>query len=99
MTSMEYRNFVMEHNRDTFQEICSRLASQTKELLDLIKKRDLHGKSISKDRIKDECGDLMFYLISFLIDEGLSIEGITDFNAAKIKARSPLIFRKNNRSQ
>jgi NTP pyrophosphatase (non-canonical NTP hydrolase) len=94
MTSMEYRKFVMEHNRDTLQEICSGLSSQTKELLGLIKKRDLHGKSISKDRIKDKCGDLMFYMISFIIDEGLSMEGITDFNAAKIKARSPLVFKK-----
>ena len=93
MTSMEYRHFVLKYNKDTFKQICSGLAFQMRELLGLIENRDLHGKPVSPDRIKDECGDLMFHLISFLADEGLSIEEVMDFNAAKVQARNVLDFR------
>ena len=99
MTSMEYRNFVLKYNRATFKEICSGLAFETKELLGLIKTRDKHKESISEDRIKDECGDLLFYLISFLVDEGLTIEEVMSSNAAKVKANIPWDFRVDRTQQ
>ena len=99
MTNTEYRAFVQEFNQAGFHATCLGLAGETGELLELIKKRDHHGRSISRDRIKDECGDLLFYLIGFLIDEDLSIEEVMNFNAEKLKVRYPLGFRKGDRTE
>lgn len=95
MTSMEYRNFVLKYNRATYKETCSGLAFETKKLLGLIKIGDKHKKPISEDQIKDKCGDLLFYLISFLVEEGLTIEEVMSSNAAKIKVNIPWDFRIN----
>lgn len=94
MTNTEYREFVQEFNQAGFQATCLGLAGETGELLELIKKREYHGKNISKDRIKDESGDLLFYLTGLLIEEDLSIEEIMDFNTDKLRARYPKGFRK-----
>lgn len=99
MTNTEYRKFVQEFNQAGFHATCLGLAGETGELLELIKKRDHHGKPVSKNRIKDESGDLLFYLIGFLIEEDLSIEEVMDFNAEKLKVRYPLGFRKGDRTE
>ena len=95
MTSMEYRNFILKYNRSTFKEICSGLDIQNKELLGLVKLRDLHGKPVSENQIKDKCGELLFHLISFLIEEGLNVEEVMSYNAAKVKASITWDFRLN----
>jgi NTP pyrophosphatase (non-canonical NTP hydrolase) len=94
MTNTEYRKFVQEFNQAGFHATCLGLAGETGELLELIKKRDHHGKSISQDRIKNESGDLLFYLIGFLIEENLSIEEIMEFNSQKLRIRYPQGFKK-----
>ena len=94
MTNTEYRIFVREFNQAGFQATCLGLAGETGELLELIKKREYHGKNISKERIKDESGDLLFYLIGLLIEEDLSLEEVMSFNADKLRTRYPQGFRK-----
>jgi NTP pyrophosphatase (non-canonical NTP hydrolase) len=94
MTNTEYRKFVQEYNQAGFYATCLGLAGEMGELLELIKKREFHGKSISKDRIKDESGDLLFYLTGLLIEEDLSIEEIMDFNTSKLQTRYPRGFKK-----
>ena len=94
MTNTEYRKFVQEYNQAGFYATCLGLAGEMGELLGLIKKREFYGKSISKDRIKDESGDLLFYLTGLLIKENLSIEEIMDFNNEKLRTRYPRGSRK-----
>jgi NTP pyrophosphatase (non-canonical NTP hydrolase) len=94
MTNAHYREFVKEFNQAGFQATCLGLAGETGELLELIKKRDYHGKNISKEKIKDESGDLLFYLIGLLIEEDLSIEEVMKFNTDKLRTRYPKGFIK-----
>ena len=68
------------------------IASEAGELLDAIKAFIYYGKDLNELNIKEELGDL-FWFIALVCDSiGLTFEEIQEANIAKLHARYPLTF-------
>ena len=85
----EYEDFVTALNQAGFQATCLGLAGECGELLDLIKKRDYHDVKVSKEKIIDEAGDVLFYLTGLLVSEGITISDVIEHNTDKLRERYP----------
>lgn len=74
--------------------------TESSELMDIVKKHLVYDRDFDKNKVADEAGDLLFYLMMIIDQCGLSIGDIIDLNVAKLKARYPDGFTKdkaNNR--
>lgn len=91
-------------NLNEYQELASRtankhdgelinyglgVAGEAGEVADLIKKSQFHGHDISKDEVKKELGDVMWYVSNIARLAGLSLEEIAQGNIDKLKRRYP----------
>ena len=65
------------------------MVTEAAEILDLLKKNLAYERPINKQKLADELGDLFFYMVGALIDQGLTIEDIINMNMAKLTARYP----------
>lgn len=71
------------------------LCTEAGEFQDALKKHIFYGKEIDKTNLKEELGDLCWY-ISIALDElGFSYEEIMETNIAKLKARYGEKFTEN----
>ncbi len=64
------------------------LATSAAIILDLIKKSK-KGKTLNKEKIKEELGDLLWYLNLFLDESGESFESIMEASIEKIDRKYP----------
>lgn len=66
--------------------------TESGEFMDMIKKHVLYGKPLDEVNLKEELGDLLWY-IALAIDElGTSFEALFDTNIKKLRARYPSKF-------
>jgi NTP pyrophosphatase (non-canonical NTP hydrolase) len=65
------------------------MVTESGEIADLLKKHMVYARPLDKTKLKDELGDLLFYLCGALIDLGSSLDEIIAMNMAKLKARYP----------
>jgi NTP pyrophosphatase (non-canonical NTP hydrolase) len=65
------------------------MVTESGEIADLLKKHMAYSRCLDTTKLKDELGDLLFYLCGALIDIGSSLDEIVDMNIAKLKARYP----------
>jgi NTP pyrophosphatase (non-canonical NTP hydrolase) len=67
------------------------LSGETGELSEALKKGMFHGlpDQMSKDKIKKELGDVLYYLTKAADLFGLSLEDVADTNNKKLQARYP----------
>lgn len=70
------------------------LAGESGEVVDLVKKLHYHGGfdkkgPITPDRILNECGDVLWYLVALLDSYGFSLHQCIDANVAKLQKRHP----------
>lgn len=65
------------------------MVTESAEIADLLKKHMAYDRPLDKQKLKDELGDLQFYLIGALVDLGSSLEEIIRMNIAKLKTRYP----------
>lgn len=63
------------------------LSTESGELLDQIKKVIFYGKELDRTNIKEEIGDLMWYMAILLRELDLNLEDILEININKLKAR------------
>ena len=63
------------------------LCTETGEFQDSLKKHIFYGKEIDKVNLKEEMGDLCWYIAIALDELGLSFEEIMQTNIDKLKAR------------
>lgn len=59
------------------------------EIVDIIKKIAFYNKDIDKDHIKEELGDLLWYVNLMLHSIGATWEDVFDLNIKKLEARYP----------
>lgn len=59
------------------------------EIGDYLKKVLCHGHPMNTEKLKDEAGDLMWYLSTTLTTYGITLEEVVEHNIAKLKARYP----------
>lgn len=77
------------------------MVTESGEIADLLKKHMAYARPLDVTKLKDELGDLFFYLCGALIELGSSLDEIVDMNMAKLKARYPNGYEHqaaNNRS-
>ena len=57
------------------------------ELLDAIKKHTIYQKPLDLENVKEEAGDILFYLSNILQSVGLSFEEVLQHNIDKLSVR------------
>jgi len=63
------------------------ISGEAGELLDAIKKAVIYRKPLDVENVKEECGDLLFYITGMLNSIGSNIEEVTAENVAKLSLR------------
>lgn len=65
------------------------LITESAEIADVFKKKLAYNKEIDWINIKEEVGDLMFYIANICNINGWDLRDILDTNIAKLKVRYP----------
>lgn len=68
---------------------CFGLTGEVGELLDHIKKVLFHGHPVNKPLIREETGDILWYLALILLWFGIDLEEVMTGNIEKLKQRYP----------
>ena len=63
------------------------VSGEAGELLDAIKKHAIYGKQLDRENIKEEAGDILFYLNNILLNVGFTLEEIIEHNISKLSKR------------
>lgn len=72
------------------------MQTESAELADVLKKNIAYGKEIDWVNIKEEIGDLMWYVANMCNINGWDLRDILDTNIKKLEARYPEKFTKEN---
>lgn len=63
------------------------VSTEANELLDAIKKHVIYQKPLDVENVKEELGDLLFYMSNLMQSVGLSFEEILQHNIDKLSVR------------
>ena len=63
------------------------VSTEANELLDAIKKHTIYQKPLDVENVKEEAGDILFYLSNILQSVGLSFEEVLQHNIDKLSVR------------
>ena len=95
MTGTEYQELAMRTNRpEATQEEnlingCLGLSGETGEVCDIIKKYMFQGHEFEREKILDECSDVLWYLTLTVKSIGYSLNDAMEYNINKLKKRYP----------
>lgn len=99
-----YQSWAQTLDRDSYADVTARLANdntarlmhasmgisgESGELLDAIKKHILYGKTLDVENIKEEAGDICWYMALLLETLGSSFEEVMELNREKLSKRYP----------
>jgi len=65
------------------------LAGESGECIDLMKKHLFQGHELNREKLKDELGDVLWYIAVCADGLGLEMEDIAKHNVDKLKKRYP----------
>ena len=68
------------------------LSGEGGEVADIVKKFLYQGHDLEKDKLKDEAGDVLWYLALLADALGLTLEQIAERNIEKLEKRYPVAF-------
>lgn len=71
------------------------LGGEAGEVIDDIKKRMFHGRSIPMEHTKEELGDVMWYIANIANEYGFTLEDIIRSNMDKLNKRYPEMYGSN----
>ena len=77
------------HGIEGFLHAAVGMSGESGEVLDLIKKTWVSNKTLDTDKLKQEAGDILFYLQQLCNLLGVSLEEIAAMNIAKLSKRYP----------
>ena len=63
------------------------LAGEAGECCDLVKKYKYQGHELDKDKLKDELGDVLWYIAETASGLGISLEEVAEYNLEKLHKR------------
>lgn len=72
------------------------IATEAGELLDAFKKKLFYGKELDVVNVKEEVGDLMWYVAIFLRELEIDFEDVLQVNIDKLRARYPEKFSESH---
>ena len=67
--------------------MCVGISGESGELLDTIKKHVIYQKPLDVENVKEELGDLLFYMSNLMQSVGLTFEEILQHNIDKLSVR------------
>ena len=76
---------------ETFHGIIG-VAGEAGELLDAAKKAVFYNHELDKENLREEIGDIMWYIAAIIRSEGWDIESILQENIDKLRKRYPESF-------
>lgn len=65
------------------------LAGEAGEVAELVKKGIYHQKGIDRETLKNELGDVLWYLSGLAHQHGITLDEIMQHNISKLEARYP----------
>jgi NTP pyrophosphatase (non-canonical NTP hydrolase) len=65
------------------------IAGEAGEVLDAVKKTWIYGKELDRENLLEESGDLLFYIVALLTENGFTLEDAMQANIEKLKKRYP----------
>lgn len=65
------------------------VSGESGELLDAVKKHCVYQKPLDFDNVKEEAGDILFYLTGLLNDMGITLNECIEANREKLSKRYP----------
>lgn len=68
---------------------CVGLSGESGECLDLVKKTWVSGKELNLDKLKEEAGDTLHYLVMLCITQGWTLDDLIARNVQKLDLRYP----------
>lgn len=72
------------------------LAGESGECCDIIKKVRFQGHELDKEHLKDELGDVLWYIAETCSGLGITLEECAQYNLDKLHSRYPHGFSKND---
>lgn len=63
------------------------IAGEAGELVDAIKRNTMYNKPLDLDNVKEELGDLLFYMTGIMIELEFTTEEVAAANVAKLQKR------------
>lgn len=109
--SIQYQEDASKTDAKNYQPVVDRMADQDTarlihyafglgteagELQDAVKKFVAYGKPLDKTNIKEEVGDLLWYIARICTLNGWTIQEVMDLNINKLKSRYPEKFTEEN---
>lgn len=67
--------------------LASKLQSEAGEAAQLVAKWAMHGKNFDTEELKDELGDVLWYVTVLAYENGLHLTGIMERNIEKLRER------------
>ena len=68
------------------------LNGEAGECIDVVKKHLFQGHALDTEKLKDELGDVLWYIAQTAAGLGIDMEEIAQHNVAKLRARYPKGF-------
>lgn len=65
------------------------LAGESGELIDLLKKHVYHDHPLNIDKVRNELGDIIWYVSAISSQLGIELNAVMNLNIAKLRARFP----------
>lgn len=69
--------------------MCMGLAGEAGEVVDLLKKHLFHGHPLDKEKVREEVGDVLFYLAGLCTILGIPLSTAGESNVRKLEKRYP----------
>lgn len=96
MTDMQYLDLArttLSTKKDLIGHLTVGLVTESAELLDAYKKHNWYGRELDKVNMKEEIGDIVWYLIQLCDELDYSIDQAKVDNIEKLKKRYPEGFK------
>ena len=71
------------------------LNGEAGECIDILKKHSFQGHKLDKEKLLDELGDVLWYIVETAVGIDTTLEEVAQHNIAKLRARYPAGFDTN----
>lgn len=98
---IEYQHLAQRTSNPTLSNIeklrngCYGLCGESGECIDVLKKHEFQGHELNRDKLIDELGDVLWYIVQTAVGLDTTLEEIAQHNIAKLRARYPEGFSSN----
>lgn len=104
MNNKDYQNWAITKDRPTYDDVVLRMterknaqmlhavlgiSGESGELTDAVKKAVMYGKELDIKNVKEEAGDILWYMSLLLHAVGSSFEEVMQMNHDKLEKRYP----------